>query len=135
MRASTTGAVEASTSRFPRYADACESLHAGEHLYVQALRGTVDFAVVPRFEASSAAAATGGLSAPMPGVILDVHVAVDQHVLAGDTLVVMEAMKMEHVITAPYSGTVSAILVTKDQQVERDSQLLTLEPDDQEDAS
>lgn len=106
---------------------------AGEHLYVQALRGTVDFAVVPRFAASGGVAvATGGLSAPMPGVILDIRVAVDQHVAAGDTLVVMEAMKMEHVITAPYEGTVSAILVAKDQQVERDSQLLTLEPDGHE---
>ncbi len=106
---------------------------AGEHLYVQALRGTVDFAVVPRFVASGGVAvATGGLSAPMPGVILDIRVALDQHVAAGDTLVVMEAMKMEHVITAPYEGTVSAILVTKDQQVERDSQLLTLEPDGHE---
>jgi propionyl-CoA carboxylase alpha chain len=109
---------------------------SGEHLYVQALRGTVDFTIVPRFAASSGGGvATGGLSAPMPGVILDIRVAVDEHVAAGDTLVVMEAMKMEHVITAPYSGTVSAILVSKDQQVERDSQLLTLDRDEQEDAS
>ena len=71
----------------------------------------------------------------MPGIILDIRVAVDQHVEAGDTLVVMEAMKMEHVITAPYDGTVSAILVAKDQQVERDSQLLTLESDEQGDKS
>jgi propionyl-CoA carboxylase alpha chain len=110
--------------------------HAGEHLYVQSPRGTVDFAVVPRFAASSGVAvANGGLSAPMPGIILDIRVAVDQHVAAGDTLVVMEAMKMEHVITAPYDGTVSAILVAKDQQVERDSQLLTLESDEQGDKS
>ncbi|MGC2174355.1 MAG: biotin carboxylase N-terminal domain-containing protein [Acidimicrobiales bacterium] len=110
--------------------------HAGNHLYVQAPRGTVDFAIVPRFAASSGVAvASGGLSAPMPGIILDIRVAVDQHVEAGDTLVVMEAMKMEHVITAPYDGTVSAILVAKDQQVERDSQLLTLESDEQGDKS
>ncbi len=43
----------------------------------------------------------GGLSAPMPGVVLDVRVKLDQHVRAGETLVVMEAMKMEHIIAAP----------------------------------
>jgi propionyl-CoA carboxylase alpha chain len=103
---------------------------AGEHLYVQARRGTIDFALVPRFVVSGSIASTeGGLSAPMPGVVLDVRVAVDQHVLAGETLVVMEAMKMEHIIAAPYSGIVSALLVAQGQQVERDTQLLTLEPD------
>ncbi len=104
--------------------------HAEEHLFVQARRGTVDFALVPQFVApGSVPAATGGLSAPMPGLVLDVRVAPDQHVLAGDTLVVMEAMKMEHVIAAPYDGTVSALLVAKGEQVERDTQLLTLLPD------
>ena len=104
--------------------------HVGEHLYVQARRGTIDFALVPRFVVPGSIASTeGGLSAPMPGVVLDVRVAVAQHVLAGETLVVMEAMKMEHIIAAPYSGIVSALLVAQGQQVERDTQLLTLEPD------
>ena len=103
---------------------------ANEHLYVQARRGTIDFALVPRFVVPGSVASTGGgLSAPMPGAVLDVRVAVDQHVHAGETLVVMEAMKMEHVIAAPYSGTVSALLVAQGQQVERDTPLLTLEPD------
>ncbi len=108
--------------------------HAHGHLYVQALRGTVNFALVPRFEIPGVQVASGGLSAPMPGLILDVRVAVAQHVLAGETLVVMEAMKMEHVITAPCDGTVSAVLVAHDQQVERDTPLLTLEPDEIDEA-
>ncbi len=109
--------------------------HAGEHLFVQARRGTVDFALVPRFVApGSVTVAAGGLSAPMPGLVLDVRVALDQRVLAGDTLVVMEAMKMEHVIAAPYNGTVSALLVVEGEQVERDTQLLTLLPDGEADA-
>jgi biotin carboxyl carrier protein len=41
----------------------------------------------------------------------------------------MEGMKMEHIIAAPYSGTVGALLVAKGQQVERNTKLLTLEPD------
>ena len=104
---------------------------SGDHLFIQALRGTIDFTVIPRFTAPGVSAPTsGGLSAPMPGLVLDVRVAVDQHVRAGETLVVLEAMKMEHLITAPYDGTVSAVLVAKDQQVERESALLTLEPDE-----
>jgi propionyl-CoA carboxylase alpha chain len=104
--------------------------HVGEHLYVQARRGTIDFALVPHFVVPGGATTTeGGLSAPMPGVVLDVRVEVDQHVLAGETLVVMEAMKMEHIIVARYSGTVGALLVAKGQQVERNTELLTLEPD------
>jgi propionyl-CoA carboxylase alpha chain len=106
--------------------------HSGDHLYVQARRGTVDFTIVPRFVVPGASTvAAGGLSAPMPGLVLDVRVAIAQHVSAGETLVVMEAMKMEHVITAPYAGTVSNLLVAKGQQVERDTQLLTLQPDEE----
>jgi propionyl-CoA carboxylase alpha chain len=109
--------------------------HVGDHLYVQANRGTISFALVPRFVASNSVVwAAGGLRAPMPGVVLDVRVEVDQHVLMGETLVVMEAMKMEHIIAAPYSGTVSTLLVTKGEQVERDTQLLTLQPDAEEGA-
>jgi propionyl-CoA carboxylase alpha chain len=104
--------------------------HVGEHLYVQARRGTIDFALVPHFVVPGSVASTeGGLSAPMPGVVLDVRVEVDQHVVAGETLVVMEAMKMEHIIAAPYSGTVGTVLVAKGQQVERNTELLTLDPD------
>ena len=48
------------------------------------------------------------------------RVDVGQRVETGDALVVIEAMKMEHVMTAPYAGTVTRILVAKDQQVERE---------------
>ena len=103
---------------------------AGGHLFVQVLRGTVAFAIVPRFDVQESEVAPGGLNAPMPGLILDVRVSAGQRVDAGETLVVMEAMKMEHVISAPSTGTVSDVLVTKDQQVENGAPLLTFEPDD-----
>lgn len=102
---------------------------SGEHLYVQTLRGTAAFEIVPRFEIRRPEATPGGLNAPMPGLILDVRVSAGQHVEAGETLVVMEAMKMEHVISAPRAGTVGEVLVTKDQQVDRGTALLTLDLD------
>jgi len=103
---------------------------AHEHLYVQILRGTVAFEIVPRFDVQHGEVTPGGLSAPMPGLILDVRVSAGQHVNAGETLVVMEAMKMEHVIAAPSAGSVSEVLVTKGQQVDNGAPLLTFDPDD-----
>ena len=103
---------------------------AVDRLYVQTLRGTANFEVVPRFVVPGHEVLVGGLSAPMPGVILDVRVTVGQHVDTGATLVVMEAMKMEHVITAPGAGTVSEVFVVATQQVDNGAVLLTIEPDE-----
>ncbi len=99
-----------------------------DHLYVQALRGTVGFVVVPRFEVHHVEAEAGGLNAPMSGLILDVRVDVGDDVVAGQTLVVMEAMKMEHVVSAPAPGRVREILVREGQQVDSGTALLTLDP-------
>ncbi len=96
-------------------------------LFVQSVRGTVAFEILARFVAPGAELEVGGLNAPMPGVVIDVRVEVGQAVEAGDTLVVMEAMKMEHVISAPDAGTVSAIFVTTGQQVDSGAVLLTLD--------
>jgi propionyl-CoA carboxylase alpha chain len=101
-----------------------------DQLHVQCVRGTATFSIVPRFVVPGVDVAVGGLTAPMPGAIIEVRVTLGQHVDAGETLVVMEAMKMEHVISAPTTGTVTAILVTTGQQVDNGAVLLTLESDD-----
>jgi propionyl-CoA carboxylase alpha chain len=101
-----------------------------DQLHVQCVRGTATFSIVPRFVVPGVDVAVGGLAAPMPGAIIEVRVTLGQHVDAGETLVVMEAMKMEHVISAPTTGTVTAILVTTGQQVDNGAVLLTLESDD-----
>jgi propionyl-CoA carboxylase alpha chain len=100
--------------------------HAG-HLYVQTLRSTVDFVVVPRFDVRRTDATPGGLNAPMPGVVLEVRVRAGQPVVAGETLVIMEAMKMEHIISAPSAGTVREVLVTQGQQLDSGTVLLSLD--------
>lgn len=53
----------------------------------------------------------GGITAPMPGLVLSIKVKEGETVQAGQTLLVMEAMKMENAITASYNGTVSRIYV------------------------
>jgi 3-methylcrotonyl-CoA carboxylase alpha subunit len=62
---------------------------------------------LPDLGADSLDAAGGSLTAPMPGTIVELLVATDQIVAAGDALLVMEAMKMEHTITAPGNGKVA----------------------------
>ncbi len=101
----------------------------GDRLYVQAPGGTVAFDVVPRFVAPGAAAATAGsLVAPMPGIVLDVRCAPGDMVDARQTLVVLEAMKMEHHVRAPAEGVVAEVCVAKGQHVENGAVLLILEP-------
>jgi propionyl-CoA carboxylase alpha chain len=101
----------------------------GDRLYVQAPGGTVAFDVVPRFVAPGTAGATaGGLVAPMPGIVLDVRCAPGDVVDARQTLVVLEAMKMEHHVRAPADGVVSEVRVAKGQHVENGAVLLVLEP-------
>ena len=61
--------------------------------------------------------ASGEMKAPLSGRIAAVHVAAGQTVARGQALVVMEAMKMEHVITAPFDGEVAMVGVSQDDQV------------------
>ena len=72
------------------------------------------------------AGAGEAVAAPMPGTILKVNVAAGQAVKAGDTLCVLEAMKMENEIKAPKAGTVSAVTVQKGASVNTGDALVYL---------
>jgi 3-methylcrotonyl-CoA carboxylase alpha subunit len=76
-----------------------------------------------------AAAAGAHVVSPLPGQVVKVLVTSGQQVQAGDELVVVEAMKMEHSITAPVSGTVHAVLCAPGDQVDRGRSLVDFEPD------
>ena len=82
----------------------------------------------PRLKEFSATAAQGGLTTPLPGVVAAVVAKVGQAVRAGDVLMVIEAMKMEHSIRAPYDGSVKAIHFAHGDRVPEGSQLLELAP-------
>jgi 3-methylcrotonyl-CoA carboxylase alpha subunit len=73
----------------------------------------------PRQSAGSGAAAEGELVARLPGVVVQVAVAVGDRVAAGQLLLVIEAMKMEHAITAPQAGTVRALHCALGERVEQ----------------
>jgi 3-methylcrotonyl-CoA carboxylase alpha subunit len=83
----------------------------------------------PRTHEFSATAAVGGLTTPLPGMVVSVAVGVGARVSAGDVLMVIEAMKMEHTITAPHAGTVKAIHFARGQRVPEGSELLEITPE------
>ncbi len=68
----------------------------------------------------------GSLLSPMPGTVLDVKVTKGQSVKIGDSLIIMEAMKMEHKITAPFNGTVEKLNCEISQKVDRGFVLIEL---------
>jgi 3-methylcrotonyl-CoA carboxylase alpha subunit len=66
----------------------------------------------------------------MPGLVKAVYVSAGQTVAAGDRLAVLEAMKMEHTLTAARDGTVAEVLVTPGAQVEAGAALVRLEEEE-----
>jgi propionyl-CoA carboxylase alpha chain len=92
----------------------------GELICVDATAGgtSVTLERVPRFREPGAALAAGSLVAPMPGTVLRVAVAVGDAVTAGQPVLWLEAMKMEHRITAPADGVLTELPVTAGQQVD-----------------
>jgi len=79
-------------------------------------------------EAKSAGAASGSaVKAPLPGVITEICVTEGQEVQAGDTVVVLEAMKMANALEAEKSGKVTAIVVKVGQSVMEDEALIYIE--------
>ena len=87
----------------------------GDVWWVHVLGHTLQFEVVEA--GASSADNDGGLTAPMPGKILEVHVSEGQNVVSGDILMVMEAMKMEHKIVASNDGKVESIHFKEGDQV------------------
>jgi acetyl-CoA/propionyl-CoA carboxylase biotin carboxyl carrier protein len=68
-------------------------------------------------DAAGALGGAGPVTSPMPGTVLGVHVRVGDPVVAGQALVTVEAMKMEHAVAAPVAGTVTALHVRVGQAV------------------
>ena len=76
----------------------------------------------------SAPTRAGDLHAPMAGKIISVLVQPGEHVKAGATLLILEAMKMEQQITAPQDGVVTRLLCHEGDQVTAGTELVVLEP-------
>ena len=96
-------------------------------LWLQAGLETASFVDVLLAEPETAdSLANGAITAPMPGSVLRLDVAIGDRVKKGQPLLVLEAMKMEHSIAAPFDGTVSQILVQQGQQMQSNERLIVV---------
>ncbi|MDG5749261.1 acetyl/propionyl/methylcrotonyl-CoA carboxylase subunit alpha [Qipengyuania sp. XHP0207] len=82
----------------------------------------------PERGTGAASTADGAILAPMPGKVIAVDVAEGQAVTAGQRLMVLEAMKMEHALTAPFDGTVTELSASEGGQVQVEAVLCVVEP-------
>jgi len=104
-------------------------LRNGAHLHLWTADQHIELLIEdPRLKEFSASAAQGGLTTPLPGVVAAVSTKVGQAVKAGDVLMVIEAMKMEHSIRAPHDGVVKLIHFRRGDRVPEGSELLELAP-------
>jgi propionyl-CoA carboxylase alpha chain len=97
---------------------------------VQGPWGAIEVTELPRFPEIGREGVAGGQVAPMPGAIRVVAVAVGDLVLPGQTLVVMEAMKMEHTLAAPTAAVVSEVRCEVGDQVDNGQVLIVLQESD-----
>jgi propionyl-CoA carboxylase alpha chain/3-methylcrotonyl-CoA carboxylase alpha subunit len=81
----------------------------------------------PPAGAGADAASDGQVRSPMPGKVASVSVKVGDVVARGQALLILEAMKMEHALTAPFDGTVAEVAVTLGAQVSEGAVLVRLE--------
>ena len=89
----------------------------GASVSVQTVEAEVRLHEHARYPEAGTAERGGGLAAPMPGRVLAVHCQVGDPVAAGDVLIVLEAMKMEHEVGAPMAGVVGEVHVAPGAQV------------------
>jgi Acetyl/propionyl-CoA carboxylase, alpha subunit len=90
----------------------------GTDVYVDSPLGPVTLRRVPRFVDPAEQVAAGSLLAPMPGSVVRIAVAVGDPVKAGDPVLWLEAMKMQHKISAPADGVVAELPVREGQQID-----------------
>ena len=100
---------------------------AGSEIIINMPFGDVNASVLPRFIEPGNDVPKGGLIAPMPGKVIDVKIKKGSKVKAGDTLVIIEAMKMEHSIKATETGKIAKVMIQLNDQVDNGATLLVLE--------
>ena len=104
----------------------CDLYRVEDTWYVHTLSGDLEIRTRPLFSLEHTAHLTGNLSAPMPGKVLSLSVENGTSVKSGQLLLVLEAMKMEHRIVAPFDGDVSAVHIAIGDLVEKDVLLIEM---------
>ena len=102
-----------------------------DRVVVDGAPGSLELRRVPRFTDPSARLPAGALVAPMPGTVVRTDVRIGEAVVAGQALIWLEAMKMEHVVRAPRDGTVTELPVPVGRQVGQGTPLAVVTPADE----
>jgi propionyl-CoA carboxylase alpha chain len=89
----------------------------GDAVEVDGPLGHARLVRTPRFVDPAEVVASGSLLAPMPGTVVSVAVEVGARVVAGEPVLVLEAMKMQHTVSAPHAGTLTQLDVRPGAQV------------------
>lgn len=97
---------------------------AGSSWHIHGADGSTTVTAEPRFAIAGAETLAGGLVAPVPGTVVKVHVSVGDVIAAGQVVVVIEAMKVEHQIRCAAAGVVEAVLVIEGQSVDAHAPLI-----------
>ncbi len=108
---------------------AFEVFLAGDRVDVESPPGHLALTVVPRFVDPADQVARGSLLAPMPGSVVSVAVAPGESVAAGQAVLVLEAMKMQHTVSSPHDGVVTDLPVTVGDQVAAGAVLAVVQQD------
>ncbi|MET8279839.1 biotin carboxylase N-terminal domain-containing protein [Micromonospora sp. NPDC005174] len=131
--ASTVELVEATVDRAVLDVDGVRQAfrvhRVGSQVFVDGPDGAASLAELPRLPLPTVELAAGSLLAPLPGAVTRVHVEVGQRVAAGDPLLTLEAMKLEHPVLAPVDGVVAELPVPAGGQVRTGAVLAVIEED------
>jgi propionyl-CoA carboxylase alpha chain len=105
------------------------AVHSGV-TFVHGSLGSAELVAIPRFVSHGSDEVAGSYVAPMPGAVREVRVSVGDRVEEGTVMLVLEAMKMEHPISAHAAGVVTEVCVEVDQMVEPDEVLVVIKADE-----
>ncbi len=97
-----------------------------DDLVVHGPWGDILFTKMPRFKSIGQNLTSGGLIAPMPGKVIDLKVKLGSKIKKGQTLVILEAMKMEHSVNAIQDGVIDELFINKNDQVENGALLMVI---------
>lgn len=100
------------------------AIKINSNLYTVQLQNELDLKISEMGFSLSGAKNIDSITAPMPGLLLDIMVKVSQEVKENDPLLILEAMKMENVIVSPRDGFIKAISVEKGAAVEKNQLLI-----------
>ena len=103
------------------------TIKVNSDVYQVAISNQLDQLIDQMGFATSSSKDIGIIEAPMPGLILDINVRVGQAVNEDDPLVILEAMKMENVITSPRDGIIKKVAVEKGEAVDKNHILIEFE--------